>query len=62
MVSAYSVADTIFTPINASAQDGIARTLTLFPPVTTIRNAAHYAAAGSSAARDFDFAPAALAR
>lgn len=28
MVSAYCVADTIFTPISASAQDGIARTLT----------------------------------
>jgi len=28
MVSAYFVADTIFTPISASAQDGIARTLT----------------------------------
>ena len=28
MVSAYFVADTIFTPTNTSTQDGIARTLT----------------------------------
>lgn len=31
-------------------------------PVTTIKSAAPYTAAGSSAARVFDFAPAALAR
>jgi hypothetical protein len=31
-------------------------------PVTTTKIAAHYTAAGSAAARVFDFAPAALAR
>jgi len=39
MVSTYFVADTIFTPISASVQDGIARTLTIHPDQAKARRA-----------------------
>jgi hypothetical protein len=46
----------------AHKEHGTAVWRQLLFPMATIRTAAHYTAAGSVAARGFDFAPAALAR